>query len=327
MATSQDFVNWVCGPGISPTYLRYLFLAEQETVRRFAHGSTHQTVYFPEAKAFHVCLPERSEQQAIAEVLGALDDKIALNERIIDTTGGFARAVMEELWDKGAITSLVRRDAAAPDGWRRMTLGSLCATGGGNIQTGPFGSQLHASDYVSSGIPSVMPQNIGENRIAEDGIARITAADAERLSKYLLAEGDIVYSRRGDVKRRALVRKYEAGWLCGTGCLRIRVGAMESLFMSYYLGEPEIQEWIAQHAVGATMPNLNTAILGEVPVVLPPGEDVRRVNERLSGIDGMATHLQHENRTLADLRDTLLPQLLSGKLRVKDAVRTVEEVV
>lgn len=328
MATSQDFVNWVCGPALSSVYLRYLLLAEQETVRRFAHGSTHQTVYFPEVKAFHVCLPERREQDAIAEVLGALDGKIALNERIIGTASDFARVIMEELWFKGDVTSLTRSDTAVSRGWQRTTLGTLCASGGGSIQTGPFGSQLHASDYVESGIPSVMPQNIGNNWISENGIARIAAADAERLSKYLLAEGDIVYSRRGDVKRRALIRKYEAGWLCGTGCLRVRVGAAaEPLFMSYYLGEPEIQEWIAQHAVGATMPNLNTAILGEVPVVLPPSDEVRQINERLSGLDVMAAHLQHENRTLADLRDTLLPQLLSGKLRVKDAVRTVEEVV
>ena len=74
------------------------------------------------------------------------------------------------------------------------------------------------------------------------------------------------------------------------------------------------------------MPNLNTSILGEVPVVLPPSHEVGRVNERLAVLDAMAVHVQHENRILADLRDTLLPQLLSGKLRVKDAARTVEEV-
>ncbi|MFF4489575.1 restriction endonuclease subunit S [Streptomyces sp. NPDC001544] len=275
-----------------------------------------------------VPFPSRVEQQAIAEVLGALDDKIAFNERIASTARELCRAVMQELWIRGGFMSLTREVTTARHNWRRVTLGKLCAAGGGAIQTGPFGSQLHASDYVDSGIPSVMPQNIGDNFISEEGIARITAADAERLSKYLLAEGDIVYSRRGDVKRRALVRKYEAGWLCGTGCLRVRVGsAAEPLFISYYLGEPEIQEWIAQHAVGATMPNLNTAILGGVPVVLPPGEEVRRINERLAGPDAVAAHMQHENRTLADLRDTLLPQLLSGQLRVKDAIRTVEEVV
>lgn len=73
------------------------------------------------------------------------------------------------------------------------------------------GSQLHASDYVSDGIPSVMPQNIGDNKILYTGIAKITREDAERLSKYRMREGDIVYSRRGDVERRALVRKTEDG--------------------------------------------------------------------------------------------------------------------
>ena len=81
MATSQDFVNWVCGPGLVVRYLHYLLMAEQDSIRRFAHGTTHQTVSFPEAKAFWVCIPPLSEQRAIAEVLGGLDDKIEVNDR------------------------------------------------------------------------------------------------------------------------------------------------------------------------------------------------------------------------------------------------------
>ena len=69
-----------------------------------------------------------------------------------------------------------------------------------------------------------MPQNIGDNRIDESGIARISQEDANRLKRYLVREGDIVYSRRGDVEKRALVRDTENGWLCGTGCLRVRLG-------------------------------------------------------------------------------------------------------
>ena len=90
----------------------------------------------------------------------------------------------------------------APKGWKYKTLGEACKDGGGDIQTGPFGSQLHASDYVPVGVPSIMPQNIGDNRIIEDGIARITPEDARRLSRYLVRRGDIVYSRRGNVQRR-----------------------------------------------------------------------------------------------------------------------------
>src|SRR5262249_5326051 len=162
----------------------------------------------------------------------------------------------------------------------------LCRSGGGDIQTGPFGSQLHASDYVSNGIPSVMPQNIGDNVVIEDGIARITPHDAARLSRYLLRDGDIVYSRRGDVERRALVRQGQNGWLCGTGCLRVRPGiSADSRFLSYYLGHPGVREWIVRHAIGATMPNLNTGILSALPVTLPPRKIQIAIGTLLGALD------------------------------------------
>ncbi len=142
---------------------------------------------------------------------------------------------------------------SVPTSWEQTTLGEACRRGGGNIQTGPFGSQLHASDYVPQGTPSIMPQNIGDNRVIEDGIARITADDARRLSRYLVRTGDIVYSRRGDVEKRALIREKEDGWLCGTGCLRIRFGKKgeDPTFASYYLGHPDVRAWIVRHAQGA----------------------------------------------------------------------------
>src|SRR6266536_2309088 len=173
-----------------------------------------------------------------------------------------------------------------PEEWMETTLAELCSSGGGDIQTGPFGSQLHSSDYVSSGIPSVMQQNIGDKVILEGGIARITPEDAARLSRYLLAPGDIVYSRRGDVERRAWVRPKQAGWLCGTGCLRVRLGSSaNSRFMSYYLGHQEVRAWIVRHAIGATMPNLNTGILGAVPVVIPPLPDQVAITKVLGALD------------------------------------------
>ena len=95
MATSQDFVNWVCGPNIEPHYLKYVLLAENEALWRFASGTTHQTIYYPEAKAFHVCLPSITEQKAIAAVLGALDDKIELNRRMNATLEAMARALFQ----------------------------------------------------------------------------------------------------------------------------------------------------------------------------------------------------------------------------------------
>ena len=187
-----------------------------------------------------------------------------------------------------------------PDDWEYTTLGVACDRGGGDIQTGPFGSQLHASDYVAVGIPSIMPQNIGENRINVEGIARIGPDDASRLNRYLVREGDIVYSRRGDVKRRALVRSSEDGWLCGTGCLRVRFGenGVDPKYASYFLGHPSAREWIVRHAHGATMPNLNTSILSACPFVIPPKEEQHTIAHILGTLDDKIELNRRMNETL-----------------------------
>ena len=190
--------------------------------------------------------------------------------------------------------------APLPEDWEYTTLRAACNRGSGDIQTGPFGSQLHASDYVPSGIPSIMPQNIGDNRINVDGIARITPDDAGRLSRYLVREGDIVYSRRGDIERRALVREPEDGWLCGTGCLRVRFGenGVDPKYASYFLGHPDVREWIVRHAHGATMRNLNTSILAACPFVIPPKEEQRAIAHILGTLDDKIELNRRMNETL-----------------------------
>ena len=187
-----------------------------------------------------------------------------------------------------------------PPGWERSTFGAACERGGGNIQTGPFGSQLHASDYRPVGIPSIMPQNLGDNRVIKDGIARIGERDASRLERYLVRKGDIVYSRRGDVEKRALIGPREDGWLCGTGCLRVRLGenGADPRYASYYLGHPAVREWIVRHAHGTIMPNLNTAILSACPFVVPPIPEQRAIAHVLGTLDDKIELNRRMNVTL-----------------------------
>lgn len=190
--------------------------------------------------------------------------------------------------------------APLPDNWELTTLGDVCARGGGFIQTGPFGSQLHASDYVRVGVPSIMPVNIGDNRVLRDGIAYIREEDAERLSRHRVRTGDIIYSRRGDVERRALIRSAEEGWFCGTGCLLVRLGngRINSAYASYYLGHPSVREWIVRHAVGATMPNLNTSIMSAVPFLVPPLHEQEDIVTVLGSLDDKIECNRRMNRTL-----------------------------
>ncbi|HEL5400277.1 TPA: restriction endonuclease subunit S [Stenotrophomonas maltophilia] len=211
--------------------------------------------------------------------------------------------------------------------WEVSQLGDVCKRGGGNVQTGPFGSQLHASDYVVEGIPSVMPQNIGDNRILEAGIARITEADAQRLSKYRLLEGDIIYSRRGDVERRALVRESEEGWLCGTGCLRIRFGegVVYPAYAAHYLGHPAVREWIIRHAHGATMPNLNTRILSELPFVLPPWDAQVSIGDAIEFHDKKINLNRSINQTLEAMAQAIFKSWFVDFDPVKAKIAAIEQ--
>lgn len=184
-------------------------------------------------------------------------------------------------------------------GWHETTLAALCKSDG-LIQTGPFGSQLHMSDYTDSGVPVIMPTNIGDGRVDSSAIMRTSDEKARSLSRHMVRPGDIVYSRRGDITKRALIRDGESGWLCGTGCLLVRPSNhVNPRWLSYWLAQPDTHRWLLNHAVGATMLNLNTGILSQVPVSLPPQEE----QERIAGVLAAFDDLIEVNRLLS--RDLL----------------------
>ncbi|MBK6554466.1 MAG: restriction endonuclease subunit S [Rhodocyclaceae bacterium] len=190
--------------------------------------------------------------------------------------------------------------------WQQLSLGDIA-----DIQTGPFGSQLHAADYVDSGIPSIMPTNIGNRlEIRTEGIACIKEADAQRLERYLVRVNDVVYSRRGDVEKCAFITSRENGWLCGTGCLRVRFTSNEvkPKFCAYYLSTEEIRGWVKGHAIGTTMPNLNSSILQRLPLLLPPVPEQEAIIAVLGNLDAKIDLLHRQNTTLEAMAETLFRQ-------------------
>lgn len=150
------------------------------------------------------------------------------------------------------------------------TLGSIIDEWGGVIQTGPFGSQLHQHDYADEGVPVVMPKDIRDGRIDENGIARIPENKANQLSRHFLKTGSVVFPRRGEIGKCAYIREEQAGFLCGTGCIKIEPPEeiLRSKFLYYYLGLRQCIEWLERNAIGTTMLNLNTKILAGLKVPL-----------------------------------------------------------
>lgn len=187
--------------------------------------------------------------------------------------------------------------------WKVVTLGDISS----NIQTGPFGSQLHQSDYSEEGTPVVMPKDLVNGHISEASIARVSEDHVNRLSRHKIEVGDILYSRRGDVGRCAFATYLEQGWLCGTGCLRVTIDSSKAVpkFVFYQLQKAETVGWVEKHAVGATMLNLNTSILSSIPIEMPSIEEQEIIVGILSAYDDLIENNQKQIKLLEEAAQRL----------------------
>ena len=175
-----------------------------------------------------------------------------------------------------------------------------------DIQTGPFGSQLHKEDYVETGIPIVTVEHLGNRVFTEQNLPRVSDSDKARLIKYTLSTGDIVFSRVGSVDRCSYVDKSHDGWMFSGRCLRVRpTELVDSLYLYYYFCLEETKQFIRNIAVGATMPSINTKLLGEVEIALPDLNNQKRIAAVLSSLDDKIENNQKLNDNLADLLQTI----------------------
>lgn len=155
-----------------------------------------------------------------------------------------------------------------------------------DIQTGPFGSQLHKEDYVDEGTPIVTVEHLGNRIFTEQNLPCVSDIDKNRLSKYVLHEGDIVFSRVGSVDRCSYVDAQHDGWMFSGRCLRVRPHApIDSMYLYYCFCMENTKEFVRNIAVGATMPSINTKLLGEVDIAFPEYDTQKKIAAILSGLD------------------------------------------
>jgi type I restriction enzyme S subunit len=330
-----------------PEYL-YYWMNSVEFLQQidYLKGQTDMADYVSlrDQRKITATIPTTSIQREVVKIMVPIDNRIALLRETNATLEAIAQAIFKSWFvdfdpvhakqegrepeGMDAATAALFPDSfeesalgLVPKGWRPSTLGAICAENIGTIQTGPFGSQLHASDYLDEGTPVVMPQDLGGRRIKTGKIARVGDADVSRLHRHQMRCGDIVFSRRGDVGRHALIGSREKGWLCGTGCLLVRAGKTwpSTIYLSLALDRADAKEWLLRHAVGATMPNLNTGILNAVPIMQPDSAVLCAFDEIMRLLDDRISDGHARIHCLTELRDTLLPRLISGQLRLPDA--------
>jgi type I restriction enzyme S subunit len=174
--------------------------------------------------------------------------------------------------------------------WMSCTVQELVDRGEAEVKTGPFGTQLHASDYVDSGIPVINVRNIGFGSIRPEKLEYISEETAQRLSTHLLKTKDIVFGRKGAVERHVFIQTGQDRWFQGSDCLRLRVtgSSVDPRYVSYSFLSEDHKSWMMnQCSHGATMASLNQDIVKRIPLQLPPLETQRKIASILSAYDDL----------------------------------------
>jgi len=258
-------------------------------------------------KGLEIKFPGRAEQHRIVAILDEAFDGIATAKANAEKNLQNARALFER--------HLQRVFTERGEGWSSTTLEK--ATGG--VFTGPFGSLLHKSDYVADGIPLVNPAHITAIGIEPDMQKTVSKETAERLSSYIMREGDIVIGRRGEMGRCALVTDVEDGWLCGTGSFFIKPSKhCNPGYLVRLLRSNACKQKLEKIAGGAVMPNLSNTDLGNLSIDLPPLERQKTILREIGTIadetQRLASLYQQKLTALDALKKSLLHQAFSGKL-------------
>ena len=162
-----------------------------------------------------------------------------------------------------------------------------------DIQTGPFGTQLKASEYVSDGVEVINVRNIGYGELRGDKLEHVTEATAERLNVHRLEERDIVFGRKGAVDRHLYVQPDQVGWVQGSDCIRLRLSGavINQRYLSYaFLREHHKQWMLTQCGNKATMASLNQDVIKRICFPLLARSEQDRIAGILSAYDDLISN-------------------------------------
>jgi len=287
-----------------------------------------------------VTLAPPYEQKVIASVLGALDDKIENNRQMNETLEEMARAIFKSWFvdfdpvhakaagnapahmdvETAALFPSSFGDDGLPSGWANKTLGDFI-----EIQNG---YAFKSKDWTDEGIPVVKIGSVKPSIVDLSNCSFVSAEVAELKQNFQLRVGDILIGLTGYVGEVGRVPPADK-----LPMLNQRVGRVvfkrESFepFVYAAMRLPEFKSFAESQSHGSAQANVSTKQLQEYPVIVADNLLIQKFNELLESYFEKILTNSAENQTLAELRDTLLPKLMSGEIRVRDAEREVEAAV
>ncbi|MNE42341.1 EcoKI restriction-modification system protein HsdS [compost metagenome] len=191
------------------------------------------------------------------------------------------------------------------------------------MQTGPFGSQIHAEDYVDGGIPLINPAHMIGGKIIPDPQVSVDEITWQRLKRHMLVAGDIIFARRGELGRCAIVTEEQEGWLCGTGSIKAQLNARLDTEYAYLLVTSRgVVAELSLESKGSTMENLNTETLGRIRLPMPPVNEQKEILEYVHKVSGRFESLIDAAESaiglISERRSALISAAVTGKIDVRD---------
>lgn len=318
--------------GFSPNFLCYLhatLYASRINTRSIKQSIGIQNLDSAAYLQELVTIPTLPEQHAIADFLdretARIDALIAKKQRLIELLHEKRTALISHAVTKGLDAGVAMKESGVawlgqvPAHWRTARIRDVALS----LQTGPFGSQLHADEYITDGIPIINPAHLNSGRIQPDRDCTVDQATWLRLARHELLEGDIIFARRGEMGRCALVTTTEQGWLCGSGSLRLRPSRdmVDPVFLSWMLSTTGVAEWLSLESVGTTMDNLSAKIIGQVPLPIPPLSEQRAIADRViletERMIGLSGKIDTAIEKLREYRTALISAAVTGKIDVR----------
>lgn len=318
MATSQDFVNWVCSPDLDHRFLKYVLLSEQSAFLRFASGTTHQTIYFPEVKAFHVCLPPPAEQGAIGYILQALDDKIDLNRRMCSTLEAMAYALFKAWFvDFEPVRAKAEgREPGLPSHLAALFPDRLIESEIGMIPEGWHIGPLDSLLVLQRGFDLPAQQR------TPGTFPVISASGPTGTHEIFMVRGPGVTTGRSGVLGNVFYIDCDF-WPLNTSLWVKEYKKSSPAYAFHLLRNIDFSAFNA----GSAVPTLNRNHIHSLPTVTPPGELIEAFERFAAAGLARKGNAERETSTLAALRGLLLPKLISGELRVEDAETFLDRVL
>jgi len=182
--------------------------------------------------------------------------------------------------------------------WKTSKMGDIALS----IQPGPFGSQLHSSDYSDAGTPIIMPKDMIDGHISHSNLVYVSDEHIERLSRHQVHAGNLMVARKGDVRKCVFITNNEEGWMTGSDCLKVALNEEKCVpkFIYYQLRSPYIGKWLETISIGATMPSINTGLLSGIELYLPDIYTQKKISDVLSNYDELIQNNQKQIRLLEE---------------------------